>query len=247
MAREQTKRATSGKRAPRPRPTSKTASTRPSGFYEEPPTEVIERAPGRGKYDRTRSPDERQRDQRRRLLDAAGHVFAEVGWADATVETIVSRAGMSRRTFYEHFDDLQDCLLTLHDRVSKVSFRAVESQAAGQSDPAKMLETGVTVFLGGIAAYPHMARVMFRVVRAAGPEFEAIHEQMMSRFAKLMFDGVQRAYTLGRIPHPADELRIFALVSGMEAVAMRYVMRGEEEKALEAAPVLIDMVSKVFS
>jgi AcrR family transcriptional regulator len=174
-------------------------------------------------------------------------VFAEVGWADATVESIVSRAGMSRRTFYEHFEDLQDCLLTLHDRVSKQSFRAVELQVEGLSDPGTMLETGVTVFLGGIAAYPHMARVMFRVVRAAGPEFEAIHEQMMSRFAKLMFDGVQRAYTLGRIPHPADELRIFALVSGMEAVAMRYVMRGEEHKALEAAPVLIDMVRKVFA
>ena len=28
-----------------------------------------------------RSPDERQKDQQRRLLDAAGPVFAEVGWA----------------------------------------------------------------------------------------------------------------------------------------------------------------------
>ena len=37
-----------------------------------------------------------------RLLDAAGHVFAEMGWANATVEAIVTRAGMSRRTFYEH-------------------------------------------------------------------------------------------------------------------------------------------------
>src|SRR5687767_13565478 len=86
-----------------------------------------ERAPGRGKYDRTRTQDERVRDQRRRLLDAAGHVFAEVGWADATVETIVSRAGMSRRTFYEHFDDLKSCLLTLHQRVSDLSFRSVEA------------------------------------------------------------------------------------------------------------------------
>jgi enolase len=68
----------------------------------------VDRAPGRGKYDRTRSPDERQKDQLRRLLDAAAHVFAEKGWAEATVETIVTRAGMSRRTFYEHFDDLKD-------------------------------------------------------------------------------------------------------------------------------------------
>lgn len=206
-----------------------------------------ERAPGRGKYDRTRTPDERQKEQLHRLLDAAGHVFAEVGWADATVEAIVNRAGMSRRTFYEHFDDLKECLLVLHQKVSKVSFRAVEAQVGTQSVPADMLRVGVTAFLGGIAMFPHMARVMFRVVRAAGPEFEAIHEQMMGRFAKLVFDGVQKAYELGNAKLPPDELRVFALVSGMEAVAMRYVMRGEESKALEAADVLIDMVQKTFA
>jgi hypothetical protein len=32
----------------------------------------------------------------------------------------------------------------------------------------------------------------------------------------------------------------------MEAVALRYVMRGEEAKAMEAAPVLVDMVQRAF-
>jgi AcrR family transcriptional regulator len=210
-----------------------------------------QRAPGRGKYDRTRSPDDRQKDQMRRLLDAAGHVFAEMGWADATVEAIVNRAGMSRRTFYEHFDDLKECLLVLHQKVSKVSFRAVENSVNAQSTPPEKLTMGITSFLGGIAMFPHMARVMFRVVRSAGPEFEAIHEQMMARFAKLVLDGVLSSFDhggKGRLPADGQvELRVFALVSGMEAVAMRYVLQGQESKALEAAPVLIDMVQKTFA
>ena len=210
-----------------------------------------QRAPGRGKYDRTRSPDERQKEQMRRLLEAAGFVFAEMGWADATVEAIVNRAGMSRRTFYEHFDDLKECLMVLHQKVSKVSFRAVENQVRSQTDPPEMLRMGITAFLGGIAMFPHMARVMFRVVRSAGPEFEGLHEQMMARFAKLVLDGIERTFDagLGMGKRPADgqvELRVFALVSGMEAVAMRYVMRGEESKALEAAPILVDMVQRTF-
>lgn len=207
----------------------------------------VDRAPGRGKYDRSRSADERQKDQLRRLLDAAAHVFAENGWAEATVETIVTRAGMSRRTFYEHFDDLKDCLLQLHDRVAKGAVRAVEMQVQGVEDPRELLRLGVTGFLGGIAAFPHIARVVFRVVREAGPEFEPMHEEMMGRFARLMHEGVQLAYEQGRVKDPPDELRIFALCSAMEAVAMRCVMRGEEAKALEAAPILIDMVTKVFS
>jgi AcrR family transcriptional regulator len=213
---------------------------------EPPPSSAADRAPGRGKYDRSATPDVREKEQQRRLLDAAAHVFAEKGWAGATVEAIVSRAGMSRRTFYEHFADLRECLLVLHQKVTKLSFRAVEMQVQAVDAPPHMLENGVTALLGGIAAFPHVARVMFREVRAAGPEFEKIHEQMMGRFAKLVFDGVQKSYDRGLAKIPPDELRVFALVSAMEAVGMRYVMRGEEARALEAAPVLIDMVQRTF-
>jgi AcrR family transcriptional regulator len=255
MARESAKRTTapSSRRGESPRAAKSSTRALKASPAAADANEVPEsqRAPGRGKYDRTRSPDERQKEQLRRLLDAAGHVFAEVGWADATVEAIVNRAGMSRRTFYEHFDDLKECLLILHQKVSKVSFRAVESQVQGQKDPATQLTLGVTAFLGGIAMFPHMARVMFRVVRSAGPEFETVHAQMMARFAKLVLEGVENSFSAGgRSKMPADgqlELRVFALVSGMEAVAMRYVLENQESKALEAAPVLIDMVQKTFT
>jgi AcrR family transcriptional regulator len=260
MARESGKRVAPtsrrGERPARPAKTSASALRARAPISDAPPdsqSEIPEsqRAPGRGKYDRTRSSDDRQKDQMRRLLDAAGHVFAEMGWAEATVEAIVNRAGMSRRTFYEHFDDLKECLMVLHQKVSKVSFRAVENSVKAQGSPPEKLTMGITAFLGGIAMFPHMARVVFRVVRSAGPEFEAAHEQMMARFAKLVLEGVLSSFDHGgRGKLPADgqvELRVFALVAGMEAVAMRYVLQGDESKALEAAPVLIDMVQKTFA
>ena len=257
MPRESAKRATgrrpaktTGQPARAPGPRAPRARSAPGASADGPAASAVDgvdRAPGRGKYDRTATADSREKEQLRRLLDAAAHVFAEKGWAGATVEAIVTRAGMSRRTFYEHFDDLRECLLVLHQKVTKASFRAVESQVqAAAGAPLDMLENGVTALLGGIAAFPHVARVMFREVRAAGPEFEKIHEQMMARFAKLVFDGVERSYELGVAKIPPDELRVFALVSAMEAVGMRYVMRGEEAKALDAAPVLIDMVQRTF-
>lgn len=204
------------------------------------------RAPGRGKYDRSRSSDEREREQLRLILTAAAHVFAEKGWADATVEDIVVHAGISRRTFYEHFDDLRDCLVVLHQRITKATFRAVEAQVASQTEPGEMLRAGVTAFLGGIAAFPQMARVVFHVARAAGPELEKAHAAMMARFVKLVSDGVARSHAVGIATRPPDEISVFVLVTGMEALAMRYVMRGEEAKALEAAPLVVEMVEKVF-
>lgn len=215
----------------------KRAATRPEA----------ERAPGRGKYDRSRSHDERQREQLHRLLEAAARVFAERGYANATVEAIVTAAGMSRRTFYEHFDDLKSCLLTLHDKASRNVFRAVEAHVRAQPDPEAQTRAGVEAMLGGVARFPALARVMFRELRAAGPEFEAQHHAMMARFCALVHEGVASAHALGRTTLPPDELRVFALVSAMEAVAMRYVLRGEEERALEAAPVLVDMIRRTFA
>jgi AcrR family transcriptional regulator len=218
-----------------------------AGRTETKKTPKVPKAPGRGKYDRTRSPDEREKEQLSRLLDAAGHVFAEVGWADATVEAIVSRAGMSRRTFYEHFADLRDCLRIFHQKATRRAFRAVEMAVENApASPGERLRLGVAGFLGGIVAFPHVARVLFRVVRSAGPEFEAVHEEMINRFAKLFFDGLAAAHEAGRMTVPPDELRVFAVVSAMEAVAMRYVLRGEEAKAMEAAPVFVDMVERAF-
>lgn len=101
-------------------------------------------------------------------------------------------------------DDLKDCLLILHQKVTKVSFRAVESSVRGQTDPASELTMGITSFLGGIAMFPHMARVMFRVVRSAGPEFETVHEQMMARFTKLVLEGVGEQLHLRR---PREDAR----------------------------------------
>src|SRR3954451_18360656 len=131
MSRESAKRAAAGgRRGGRVKAKKKAIS--------EPPPPSQDRAPGRGKYDRGATADIRQKEQLRRLLDAAAHTFAEKGWAGATVEAIVSRTGMSRRTVYEHFGDLRECLLVLHQRVTKASFRAVEMRVeAANDDPGE--------------------------------------------------------------------------------------------------------------
>jgi AcrR family transcriptional regulator len=205
------------------------------------------RAPARGKYDRAQTKQERRREQYARLLDAASHVFAEKGWASATVEAIVDDAGMSRRTFYEHFADLKSALLELHDEAAKVLFAYVEAEVRRQDEPIEKLRAGVTAFLALIGEHGDLARVLFREVRAAGPEHEVRRQAVLARFAALLFEGVAEAYARGVAARPPDEVRIFALVAGMEAIGMRYLERREEARAVEAAPVLVDLVVRAFS
>jgi AcrR family transcriptional regulator len=205
-----------------------------------------ERAAGRGKYERGRSAEERKNEQRRRLREAAAHVFAAKGYAGATVEDIVSRAGMSRRTFYEHFADLHAALLDLHDHASSVTYQFVEERVRAQTDPIERLRTGITSFLSLLGAHGDLARIVFREVRAAGPEHAALREAVLARFTALILEGVKDAYEKGVTKRPPDELTIFALVAALEAVGMRYVERREEQRAIEAAPALVELVVRAL-
>ena len=201
---------------------------------------------GRGKYDRTQSSEDRHSEQRVRILDAAAEVFASKGFAHASVRDIVTSAGMSRRTFYEHFEDLRDVLLQVHDRAASLTFRIVEERIRATSDPMARVKAGVTAFLSVLGEQGDLARVLFREIRAAGPADEARHEALLARYVGLLFEGVADAYAKGVATRPPDELTIFALVSAMEAVAMRYVSRHEEARAVEAAPTLVELVVRAF-
>ena len=220
--------------AKRSRPKAKRASARQA------------RAQGRGKYDRAQTAAERHEEQRLRLLGAAAEIFGAKGYANANVADIVTEAGMSRRTFYEHFDDLRDVLLQVHERAANLAFRFIESRVRATTDPLSKVTAGIEAFFELIAGQGALARVLFREVRAADPRNEALHEAMLSRFVGLLFEGVADAYAKGEAKRAPDELTIFALVAAMEAVAMRYVARREEQRAIEAAPMLVELVVRAF-
>jgi AcrR family transcriptional regulator len=74
-------------------------------------------------------------------------VSAEHGLADATVARVVARAGVSRRTFYELFDDREDCFLAAFDegivRASRYVLDAYDPDARW----AERLRTALTGLL----------------------------------------------------------------------------------------------------
>lgn len=60
--------------------------------------------------------------QRTRILVAMAEVACERGASNVSVAQVVERAGISRRTFYELFEDKEDCLLaTLKETIARAS------------------------------------------------------------------------------------------------------------------------------
>jgi AcrR family transcriptional regulator len=76
--------------------------------------------------------------QRARILDATALMVAERGYAGASINAIRSRAGVSARTFYEHFDRKEEVALAAFDAAAGYTvprivnaFRSHEDWAGG--------------------------------------------------------------------------------------------------------------------
>src|SRR3954447_16030257 len=97
--------------------------------------------------------------QRERMLDAMARAVATKGYAKVTVADIVSLAGVSRRTFYEHFADKEACFLETYKVGARalVTGVAAEVRRSRQPDWHERVRIGVTRYTEMLAAEPDLA------------------------------------------------------------------------------------------
>jgi AcrR family transcriptional regulator len=121
--------------------------------------------------------------QRGRLLDAMAEAVAEHGYGATTIAHVVSHAGVSRKTFYEHFRDKEHCFLAMYDTgIAFVLGRLMETLEA-EEDPRERLVAGLRTFLEVLAEEPAFCRSIVVEVYAAGAAGIARRRAVLQVFA----------------------------------------------------------------
>ncbi|HMJ12085.1 MAG TPA: helix-turn-helix domain-containing protein [Polyangiaceae bacterium] len=196
---------------------------------------------GPGTYDRQKSPEERRDDQRRRILMGAARVFGRDGYAAASVATILECSGVSRGTFYRHFNDLADVFLAVKQEAANLLFDFVEERIRDERDPAERLRAGVNAFLSLVAENADLVRVFRRESPANRPSHREIRNQTLNRFVALIREGASEAMKQGLIKNMPDDLTIYALVVAFEGVIARYLDSRDEARVLEAETAMVSL------
>lgn len=113
--------------------------------------------------------------QRARILAAMTQVACERGAAGATVASIVARAGVSRRTFYEEFADCETCFLAALDQAVEYArarvqpiYEAPERTRKAQSWRER-IRASLTELLRLFDEQSRMARLLVVESLGAGP------------------------------------------------------------------------------
>jgi AcrR family transcriptional regulator len=126
--------------------------------------------------------------QRARLHGAMVEIAGTGGYEMVTVRKLARLAGVSTGSFYKHFDDKDECLLSTYESlVRRTARRMVEAEKGGR-DWRERLRRGLRTLANDIAAEPKAARLVLVEAFALGPPaFER-----MSR-AETIFESVVAA------------------------------------------------------
>lgn len=181
--------------------------------------------------------------QRGRMQFALCDALTEKGYAATTIADVVSRAGVSRRTFYEHFASKQACFEATFDTGARVVIDTLDAALAEITgdDWRELVRVSLQAYLEMLAAYPAVAWSMEIEALNAGPELYRRNMDLRTTIARRWAG----AYQLARTTEPGldrdvpDE--IFELLVGGIDDRIRHCLRTRDASALpELLPLLVE-------
>jgi len=174
---------------------------------------------------------------RRRLLEAAEEIFAELGYHDASIVKLTEAAGVGQGTFYLYFSSkkeiFDELVLDLNHRVRQAM---TEAASQGQTRAEREL-LGFTAFFRFTAEHP----ALYRIIRQA----EFVSPEMLHRHYDRLTDGyvtgLRQAMADGEIVPGDPEVLAWALMGIGELVGMRWIVWAEQDEL--PAEVAVELAS----
>jgi AcrR family transcriptional regulator len=182
--------------------------------------------------------------QRGRLLDAMAEAVAEHGYGATTIAHVVSGAGVSRKTFYEHFRDKEHCFLAMYDTgIAFVLGRLTESLEM-EDDPEERLAAGLRTFLEVLSEEPAFCRAIVIEVYAAGPIGIARRHAVLQVFAGRYIEVNRLARELDPDIEPLSGEVALGVVGAILELVSHRVEDGRTADLLELTEPLSEFVQR---
>lgn len=165
--------------------------------------------------------------QRERLLAAMLRAASQLGYRETNVQDVIERAGVSRPTFYEHFNNKEDCFLAAFDATTTRLRERVSSAARKGGDNLRdRLRFGLETVLHFAATERDAARTVIVEARAASVDAVMRRDELLDHFATCIDAQVRELLPDAPVYSPVTAAGI---VGGIEALLYSRLNRGEDE------------------
>lgn len=184
-------------------------------------------------------------DQRRRLFEAMVQAVDERGFVASTISDLVERAGVSRRTFYEHFENKDECLLATYDMLIAGLIEHVSASEDASTSGLERLQSLISALFDAAIRRPAAARLVCVELAAAGPAGIERWAKGSSALAGHIASMFERREDGGPLPEPVSR----AIVGAVRNVLYSRVRQKRSSRALrsELTKVLPDVMAWISS
>jgi AcrR family transcriptional regulator len=131
--------------------------------------------------------------RRKRVADAALHLFAVQGYNVTSVDDIAARSKTSKSAFYEFFKSKEDCFRELLLEEGGALIHDVLAEAASGHNHHERLRRGITKFVLSSFERSSVARLL--IVESVGLSIgvDQVRHELQSRFADAVAEEVRHA------------------------------------------------------
>lgn len=179
--------------------------------------------------------------QRGRILAAIAAAVAEKGFARVTVADVISRAGVSRETFYEQFSDKEEAFLAALDAGAEMLLETlVGAVSTPVKDPLERLDRMLGAYLELLASEPSFAKAYLIDAYGAGAAATARRIDLQQRF-------VETIAAILEIPADAtaDRFACEALVAAVSALVTNRIGTGRANELPALREPLIELTHRL--
>jgi AcrR family transcriptional regulator len=163
----------------------------------------------------------------------------EKGYRATTISDVVGRAGVSRKTFYEHFANKQECLLATFDEIQVEARSRVTSAFEGSGDLHDRVEAAIRALFEATIDNPAAARLSMVEITAAGPAGIERRERATAEYGLFVRGILEEKPGGGAVPDTV----VRGIVGGMNRVLYTCVQGGKRAELLGLVPDVMRWVT----
>ncbi|MGZ4513220.1 MAG: TetR/AcrR family transcriptional regulator [Mycobacterium sp.] len=167
------------------------------------------------------------------MISAARPLFASLGFAEASLETIVRDAGVTRGALYHHFADKTELFAAVFEQVEgEMAARMGEAvAAAGQSDPVEIMRLCAGLWLDACADPEVQRIVLLEALAVLGWErwSDIGHRYNIGFVTALLTDAIES----GSIPRQPVEATALTIMGALREATL-YIARADNHRQARA-------------
>lgn len=178
-----------------------------------------------------RTHEERRRERRERLLEAALEVWGTEEVGPVTMTRVCTTAGLSERYFYEQFTNLEAALTAVLESVAaEIASASVSALEQAEGDAEQRVRAGLAAFVRILTDDPRKGRVAM-IESVALPALRARRAELLRDFVALTAQESRSLHGPSAWDEPEGRLAATMFIGGIAQLVTDWL-----EGAVEAEP-----------